>query len=205
MLPPAPVGCPDDDAVIRRVGGRRASGACAECLTRSIAERPFSRGERIPVLTPTRLFVATVLTLVIPASGVAQTFPETNGAALRGVTTFDAQFITNAWLNVESDEERFAARGQTAFEREIRSAGVEVDTSAPNYLFCAISSTTTSTGPKVFNPSSGRPGAWSRSVRSSSRPRRRQATVLGRSRPYGARTTAHRRSASRRSSLDVLR
>lgn len=91
------------------------------------------------MLTSSRIAVALVVLILLPSPTIAQLFPETNSGALRGVTAFDAQFITDVWLEVQADAERFQARGQTAFERGVRSTGPEVNTTAPNYLFCVIS------------------------------------------------------------------
>ena len=93
---------------------------------------------------PTRsLFAgAAVAVLLLSSTGLAhaQNFPEANPEALRGVTAFDAQFITAVWMDIESvDQERFRARGQSVFERGVRAAGPEVSTSAPNYLYCVVS------------------------------------------------------------------
>lgn len=93
------------------------------------------------MLMPARIAATMAAAILLPAPVLSQGFPETNGAALRGVTSFDAQFIADTWLNVEADEERFEARGEAAFERGIRGVGVDVDTAAPNYLFCVISAT----------------------------------------------------------------
>lgn len=93
------------------------------------------------MLTSTRIAAVLATAFVLPSMASAQVFPEANSEALRGVTAFDAQFITAVWQDVQADEERFKARGQAAFERGVRAAGPEVTTSAPNYLFCVISAT----------------------------------------------------------------
>ena len=87
-----------------------------------------------------RIGVALALAAVLPTVAQSQQyFPEGNGAALRGVTSFDARFVADAWLEVEGDEARFEARGEAAFERGVRAVGVNVATDAPNYLFCVVS------------------------------------------------------------------
>jgi len=93
------------------------------------------------MLTSTRIAAVLAAAILLPSRALAQVFPESNDGALSGVTAFDAQFVTDVWLEIDADEERFRARGQTAFERGVRSAGPEVSTTAPNYLFCVISAT----------------------------------------------------------------
>jgi hypothetical protein len=93
------------------------------------------------MLASTRIVLVLMAAALLPSPVTAQVFPEANGEALAGVTAFDAQFIVSVWLEVQADQERFQARGQTAFERGVRGFGPEVTTSAPNYLFCVISAT----------------------------------------------------------------
>lgn len=93
------------------------------------------------MLTSMRIAAVLAAAALLPSSALSQVFPEANGAALGGVREFDARFVTDVWLEVAADQERFEARGQVAFERGVRGAGPEVIESAPNYLYCVISAT----------------------------------------------------------------
>lgn len=88
---------------------------------------------------PARAALLTILLagLLTPQPGNAQAlFPSENGQALAGVVAFNAAFLATAWLNVESDQERFESNAQSAWVLGLRRDGVVVDEGSLNYLFC---------------------------------------------------------------------
>ena len=65
-------------------------------------------------------------------------FPEHNGVALIGITTFDANVRVLTWLNMDGDLERFERNANSEFVLALRRDGMRVESSAPNYVFCDI-------------------------------------------------------------------
>ena len=90
---------------------------------------------------PTLLQALAVLCLSsgLVSANAQAVFPESNANVLAGVEAVDAIVSINMWIDMPEDREAFQSQMQRVFELGLRRDGVEVRTSAPNYLVCMFS------------------------------------------------------------------
>ena len=83
------------------------------------------------------LCLCCALALISTNTHAQSRFPNANGQALAGVSSFNASVLIS-WLNGDRERDLFLENVQSAFELSLRRDGIRVEGSAPNFLFCNI-------------------------------------------------------------------